>query len=248
MLAIPIAVFVGVIFAFMLAYAHLYNNTPYACSLLMLCVSGSALVYKIVELRAEAGIDYYYVALIALFLFSLFSFPFYNRPVAATKYNAWRFTFVIIYAAWTTMFMASSLMPVFGIDRLPRAAPVMQDNYEELDEFDRHFEEKVDQPGMAEEWMIINSILFFGGGFSLNRLFFGRFQWRHLQKYVELVDKYGKVLSDRDSKLFHIKLEKRFGPQEKWNLHAERNNPNNSWEDRITYAYLSDRWYKKKLS
>jgi len=80
------------------------------------------------------------------------------------------------------------------------------------------------------------------GGFFLNRLFFGRFQWRHLQGYAELETKYGKVLSDRDAKLFGLKLESRFGKD--WCLVTERDNPNNTWADRIMFAYLNDQLNK----
>jgi hypothetical protein len=80
------------------------------------------------------------------------------------------------------------------------------------------------------------------GGVALNRLLFGKFQWRYLQEYVELVNKYGNVLSDKDRATFNYKLEQKFGVDwATYTLEHARDNPKIPWSDRIMYAYLIGR-------
>ena len=246
--AIPATIVIGLLFLFAYPYAIAYGKMPLPVSLILLLSSGTILVYKIIELSGAGHLDYTYAASLAVFYFSLFSFPFKYRPPAADRYNAWRFVFVTLYAIFVMAFSVAPLGEATGI--IPLHEHTGKPKAFDIEEYDNvngvSWSKHWDQFPIDPCWLWFFSALYLVGGLSLNKLFFGRFQWRHLKEYEEFRNKYGDVISEEDKKRFRVKLNNRFG--DKWkldNLEHAIYNENNSWSDRIMFSYLVDHWKNK---
>ena len=247
--AIPAAIVIGLLFLFAYPYAIAYGKMPLPVSLILLLSSGTILVYKIIELSGAGRLDYTLAASLAVFYFSLFSFPFKYRPPAADRYNAWRFVFVTLYSVFVMIFSVLPLGEVTGIIPLhehtgkPKAFDIEEYNNVKggSSGFSRWNSSSIDTC-----WLWFFSALYLVGGISLNKLFFERFQWRHLKEYEEFKNKYGIVINKEDKKRFEVKLNNRFG--DKWKLKDLEDavyDENNSWSDSIMFSYLVDHWGNK---
>lgn len=247
--AIPVTAVIFLLFLFVYPYAIAYGKAPMPVSLILLLSSSIILIYKIIQLSGTNHLDYTYAISLAVFYFSLFSFPFKYRPPAANRYNAWRFVFVTLYAVFVMAFSVVPLGEATGI--IPLHNHTTKSKSFDIEEYDRLKNGSADFSRWGSYsidpcWLWFFSILYLAGGVSLNKLFFGRFQWRYLKEYEYLKNKYGIIISNTDKRRFDMKLNNRFGSGWKLeNLMDATKDEKNSWSDRIIFSYLADHWANK---